>query len=207
MSLNSSDLLPTGPCSFNLQWHNEFSFITVETVWYVHSPSLKTARLPWWELSTQMFYALGYTYQISPCYFAGFRNRPNYFLKPYGFSKGWSAPSLHLHAPHKLGDVKGLVMTSLVEAKLRRTLWKANASYVLWVRWRSPVQESNFLPKWYMSFDIVGDSGLLKSNAKWCLQSRRQYQLTQCWYDMFFWVIQFSLKTLPTFELFIQDAS
>lgn len=136
-----------------------------------------------------------------PCYFAGFRNRPNHFLKPGSFCKGSSAPSLHLHATNKLGNVKSLVMTFLVEAKLRRTLWKANTSYVLWVRWRSPVQQSNFLPKWYTSFDIVGDSDLLESDA--FKQSHRQYKLTQCWDNMFFWVIYFSLKILPTFELFI----
>lgn len=201
MSLNSANLLPTGPCSFNLQWHNEFSFITVETFWYVHSPSLKTTRLPWLELSTQMFHALSYTYQIFLCYFAGFRNRSNHFLKPDSFCKGSSAPLLHLHATNKLGNVKSLVMTFLVEAKLRRTLWKANTSYILWVRWRSPVQQNNFLPKWYTPFDIVGDSDLLESNA--FKQSHRQYKLTQCWDNMFFWVIYFSLKTLLIFELFI----
>lgn len=186
MNLNSSNLLPTGPCSFNLQWHNEFSFITIETFQYVHSPSPKTARLARWELSTQMFHAVWYTYQIFPCYFAGFRNRPNHFLKPDSFCKGWSAPSLHLRAPNKLGNVKDPVMSSLVEAKPKRTLWKVNTFYILWVKQRSPMQQSNFLPKWYTSFDIISDLGLLKSNAKWSLQSRRQYQHTECWYDMFF---------------------
>lgn len=53
MSLNSSNLLPTGPCSFNLQWHNEISFITIEIFRYVHSLSLKTEKLPLWELSIE----------------------------------------------------------------------------------------------------------------------------------------------------------
>lgn len=78
MSLNSSNLLPTGPCSFNLQWHNEFSFITTETFRCAHSPSLKTARVPQWELSTQIFHTVWYTYQFFRCYFVGFRN---HFLK------------------------------------------------------------------------------------------------------------------------------
>jgi len=184
MSLNSSNLLPTGPCSFNLQWHNEFSFITIDTFWYVRSPSLKTARLPRWELSTQMFHAVWCTYQFFSCYFAAFRNRPNNFLKRDSFCKGWCAPSLHLHAPNKLSNMKDLVTSFLVEAKPKRTLWKASTSYVLGVRQGSTMQQSNFLPKWYMSFDVIGDSDFLKSKARWSLQSRRQ---AKCWYDMFFW--------------------
>lgn len=122
MSLNSSNLLPTGPCSFNLQWHNEISFITIEIFQYVHSLSLKTERLPRWELSTEKLHAVWYTYQIFPCYFAGFRNRPDHFLNPVCFSKGWSEPSLHPYVPSKPRNMKDPFSSFLVRARQKNIL-------------------------------------------------------------------------------------
>lgn len=55
-----------------------FSFITIETFRCVRSPSLKTARVPQWELSTQIFHTVWYTYQFFRHYLVGFRN---HFLK------------------------------------------------------------------------------------------------------------------------------